>query len=648
MPDRQTQDARRLVRLATLLALVTVLVIVLDRLTGCSSDVKERLVQAPPPPPAEAPPPLESCDNILIGDTVDHACPTGQIGKIVMICTDTGLAKGPDTCVPSAPPPGACAPGATTFAQVQPILTKNCNGGCHTGYDDYTKARTDAAKYARRIALPANDGQHMPRGGQLTSEPDGGEIGVFSAWVQGGFCPKPAPTGESPPTFLSLDEMETIMLSDITDPTKVEVADRHFTRYLLAVDQVDAGASAETIQTYYAAGAKSVNSVSPERELEVPVKIAPGIYRIRLNRLGISAAQWQRIEGAELASIVSRTAKGQLLRVVSQAPTKPWMFVESFNDTILRNAPLYYDLTRTPQTFNELTQKIGVNFQGDLRDRRDVIFSTFSGSPLSPNLRMVTLFQRSRDGMMSVTFDTGIADTPEKNLLNFPCLIDLGCQLDAQFLAGEIIYSLPNGLHGYMLTNAKQTVVLRQNVPVFARSDLDRRLDAADPVIVRDRDNPASAIISSGISCFRCHSAGLISVVDQVRAAVTRNAAQYGADAQVILKVYKPRAEMDTAMKTENDRYQAALVKLGISSPATTKDPVSIAEDAHLNPWPVAKVCGSLLLRPTQCQELLNQSATAQAQWGQLTSGAGSITFDQYVQSLKAVIAELNLFNDPI
>lgn len=648
MPERQLQDARRLVRLAALLAIVTIVVILLDKLTSCSSQVKERLVQTPPPPPTAEEP--SGCQGAEVGSTLDQACPAGETGKIVMLCTDTGYRKAVDTCTPSAPPgaPGSCGAGATTFANVQPILVRSCNGGCHRGYDEYQKAREDAAQYARRFKLPAADPQHMPRGGQLTTEPNGGEIGTFDAWVQGGFCPKPTPSGDTPPSFLSLYEMESLMLRDVTDTDRVDPADRRFTRYLLAVDQVDAGASTETIQGYYSAAAKAVNSVSPERELEIPVKVAPGIYRIRLNRLGISAAQWQRIEDAELASIVSRTSQAQLLRVVTQAPKKPYMFIGSFNDTILRNASIYHDLSRTPRTFNELTQKIGVNFAGDLRDRRDVIFSTFSGSPLSPNLRMVTMFLRARDGTMSVTFDTGVADTPEKNLLNFPCLIDLGCQLDAQFLAGEVIYSLPNGLQGYMLTNAKQTILQRQGGPVFARSDLDQRLDAADPVIVRDRDNPASAIISSGISCFRCHSAGLLPVVDQVRDAVTRNAAQYGADAQVILKVYKPKADLDAAMKAENDRYQAVLVKLGVTAPATSKDPISVAEDAHLLPWPLAKVCGSLLLRIESCKETLNQSATAQAQWGQLLSGNGAITFDQYDQSLAAVIDELNLFEDPI
>lgn len=644
MSDENLNDVKRLLRWASLLAAITIMAIVFDRLTGCSTEVSRKIEAGDTPTATGTDTDTEvSCDGGLEpGQTREDACPGG---KIVWVCSPDGsLKKAVETC--NTQPP-SCGPQAATFAAVQPILTRSCNG-CHRGYDEYDRAKEKSGDYLRRFRLGINEPGHMPKGSALTAP----EIDTFADWISDGHCPKPQGGGEpTPGIFYSLDETEQAMLSDLTDPSKVEVNDRVNVRYLLATDLIDAGATVEMVKRYGDAARKAVNSVSTERVIEEVVEVAPGVWRFRLDRIGLDAAEWGRIEAADLVNIESNTSKGQLLKLLTGA-RKPWLHLESFTDVTLRNAAVYYDLIETPPTFDALVAQIGVNYARDLAARRDVILTGFVGSPLSPHNRMASVHTRSSDGSLWCTYDSGLQDSAEKNYFNFPLLGDIGGRRNGQFVAGECIYTLPNGLHGYALFNARQTFnEVEQGgvkILVFVRSDLDRLQNVAPVGVVRDFLNPVSSEIAAGVSCFRCHAPGILPMRDQIRSHVIANGAQFGADKDLILKVYKPQPEMDAAVRRENNRYQGVLKTLGLPAPESTPDPISVAQDAHLLPWSFEKVCGTLWLRAGDCRVLLNQSATAQSQWGQLLSGSGQITFDQFIQSVQKVIADLRLFEDPL
>lgn len=624
-------EIKRYVRIAAVCTAITVTIFFIDKLTGCSTKIKEKIVRDPAAP-------LATCEGAALGSTREVACEEGT-GNIVFVCTDKGEKEAARSCVVDVPPPppDECTAASTSFAAVQPILARGCNG-CHSGYDGFQKATASAAEYLRRFNLPVADPQHMPKGSILT----GAETTTFESWVQDGLCAAPdvPPDGAE---FQTLDESEQAMLSDVTNTAKVDQQERLDTRYLVAVDVINSGGTAAELALYAQAAAKTLNSLSPERILAKPVEIAPGIYRFNLDDLGIDQTEWQRIERADLVNIESKTSRGQLLKLLT-GTRKPWVHVETLVDTALRNSGVYYDLLETPGTFAALTLALGVDFAGDLR-KRDVLLSAFVGSPLSPHNRMASVHE-SRDGTLWCTYDTGPLNTPEKNFFQFPLLPDVGGQRNGEFIAGECIYTLPNGLHGYALFNAKQSFARPPGSQVLKkRSDLDLLQNVAPVAVVRDFLSPVSSEITAGISCFRCHAGGILPLRDQIRAHVITNGAQFGADKDLVLDLYKTQPVMDLAVEKENDHYAAALATFGIVPPGA--EPVSVALDAHLLPWDVAKVCGTLWLEKSNCTVLLNQSAVAQAQWGQLSSG-GSITFEQFTQSLQAVIQDLRLFEDPL
>jgi hypothetical protein len=71
--------------------------------------------------------------------------------------------------------------------------------------------------------------------------------------------------------------------------------------------------------------------------------------------------------------------------------------------------------------------------------------------------------------------------------------------LDFDFDGGEIIFNLPNGMQGYMLTDAA-----------------GNRLNEGPINIVQD-ESQKDFLVRNGVSCMGCHSAGMIKVQDDIR-----------------------------------------------------------------------------------------------------------------------------------
>lgn len=627
--------------IAGFLLLITIAVLLIANANGCGVQGRKKVVLTDPPAPPTSTPtvpdgdgsddtgqPSASCDGLALGDTKEEICAGGN-GKRKFVCSSDGLVKVSDTCSDAGP----CGAGAVTFAAVEPILTKSC-AGCHTGFNTPEVARAKIDEFLRRTALPSDNSQHMPRGGDLSAA----ERSTLADWKTDGFCAAPTttPGRDVPPgpVGASLDSLEQRMLDDLTN---VEARLRKNQRYLVATH---APANAEP--TFKSAAVKSTNSLSQERQIQGVVAVDPGLYRIDLDKLGMTSDDWRLIEDSDKLHIESFTARGSLLKLVAHT-RKPWFHVDNFGETTLRNSGVYYALTRTPQTFDELAAKVGVKYAEDLRDF-DALLAGFVGSPLSTQNRLVHRTE-SRDGSMWITYDTGPQNGDVlKNLFQFPLLPDVGGQRNFKFVAGEVIYDLPNGLHGYALYQASLRRVGPTQAPVL-QSFLDKRLDAADPNVVHDFLSPISAIITAGNSCFRCHSGGILPFKDQIRDHVLSNGAEFGADKDLILAIYHGATAVSDAVSTSNKSYAAALAPVGADP--TAADPITIVSDRFLNAWDLEKTARFLFMTPEALKAGIEQSANASAQVGQLRSG-GTITYDQLVQSMPVLIQELRLFKDPL
>jgi hypothetical protein len=120
---------------------------------------------------------------------------------------------------------------------------------------------------------------------------------------------------------------------------------------------------------------------------------------------------------------------------------------------------------------------------------------------------------------------------------------------------GEIIFSLPNGLQGYLLVDGD-----------------GRRVDKAPGEIVSDPKRP-DRLVENGLSCHSCHVRGLLPKDDQVRAHVLKNARAFAPrDRDAILALYAPPERLRRLMKEDMERFARALEKAGV--PAGDPEPV--------------------------------------------------------------------------
>ncbi|MFM7052728.1 MAG: SUMF1/EgtB/PvdO family nonheme iron enzyme, partial [Planctomycetota bacterium] len=113
---------------------------------------------------------------------------------------------------------------------------------------------------------------------------------------------------------------------------------------------------------------------------------------------------------------------------------------------------------------------------------------------------------------------------------------------------GEIIFSLPNGLQGYLLVTEDGT-----------------RIDDGPSKIVFDRDDSADVKgqITNGISCIACHSGGINLKLDQIRDGALKVVPRGLRDE--IEALFPENEAMDRMQRQDKARFLVAVAKLGIT-----------------------------------------------------------------------------------
>src|SRR5262249_43226919 len=120
---------------------------------------------------------------------------------------------------------------------------------------------------------------------------------------------------------------------------------------------------------------------------------------------------------------------------------------------------------------------------------------------------------------------------------------------------GEIIFNLPNGLQGYMLTDAD-----------------GRRIDRGPLNVVSDPKQRDKAVVT-GISCMSCHVRGIIPKDDQIRPFVVKKSDLFEVDERKkILELYHPREQFRKLLQEDAERFAQAVKLTGAHVSAT--DPI--------------------------------------------------------------------------
>ena len=378
-------------------------------------------------------------------------------------------------------------------------------------------------------------------------QPSAAERETFKRWIESGAEFPPAQRTERP--FLGENSLLELIQKDLLQLTPaVKAETRYFSLAHLWNDNV--GTSDEQLRIVRAGLSKLLNSLSTNPQIIIPRTIDPDyqtIFAIRLSDYGWTPSTWQAIlrRYPYAIQLPGRAAANVYEQLGTNIPT---LRADWFLNTAAR-PPLYHEILDLPNNAQALEKSLGVDVQQNFLDGK-IARAAFQKSGVSQQNRMVERHAGSSGS--SVRYYWKSYDMkPNKGEVGIftlrplepkPSFDTRKLQLLAPFEhdGGEIIWSLPNGLQGYMLVTAT-----------------DDRIDEGPPDIVFDREyQSGSSLIVNGISCMGCHKQGMILFEkDEIRPLFENTS---GKLASKVLQIYPPNSEMQTLMQRDREDFMRA------------------------------------------------------------------------------------------
>jgi len=357
-------------------------------------------------------------------------------------------------------------------------------------------------------------GDRMPPSGP---KPSSGEIETIKQWITAG-APFPLDVARKP--VASQDILKAIAdhLRSFDDP-----AERKRWRYFtLTALYNNPKVRDDELNLARAAVSKLLNSLSRRGTIAVPAAIGPGqtVVALDITRLGWDPrGDWTRILASYPYGLTfrNRPAGDPLRRLAAEIDELAGEEIgladvraDWFVDTASR-PPLYHSLLDLPDTATALERRLGVDGNRDFLEADGRLHRAgLDKSGVSSQNRLLDRYDadtQARGAYYWKSFDFK-ANTGKGNIFRFP----LGPVFAAnpfpnvsfEHAGGELIFSLPNALQGYLLVDAK-----------------GKRIDAGPPDIVSDDlKTSGTSLIVAGLSCMSCHRNGMIAFQDRLHAGV--------------------------------------------------------------------------------------------------------------------------------
>jgi WD40 repeat protein/mono/diheme cytochrome c family protein len=465
----------------------------------------------------------------------------------------------------------------------------------------------------------------MPPPGE-TSRPTPAEIETIRKWIDAG---APSASASAPPRKL-VTEAE-VASRILTDLHRIGRRERRFIRYFSLGPQYNAGLAEEELQSYRIALTHLLNSLSWHPRITVPQAVDADriVLRIDLRDFLWDANIWDRLLAEYPYGIAadSSAARACMVHTLTRMPVvrADWFLASACRP------PLYQDLLQLPTNAAELERQLRVDVAQDIQQER-VARAGFNGSGVARNNRVL----ERHDSMLGAYWRTYDFEAVPQNLTERDVLLPDRRNIFAyplgpgagdntfQHAGGEIIFSLPNGLHGYMLVNANGV-----------------RVDKAPSAIVSDPKRPDRQV-ETGISCMSCHVAGINPKDDQVRDHVARNAKAFSkADAETIRALYVPAAKMRTLMDADAERYRKAVARCGgrvnVTAPIAT---LTLRYEADVDLPTAAAEVG---LSPDEFRTRLESAGDLARNLGALRAAGGTVHRPVWVQAFPDVARAFQL-----
>jgi serine/threonine-protein kinase len=396
--------------------------------------------------------------------------------------------------------------------------------------------------------------------GRLAKVPPA-EQRALREWVAAGAPPFPPEVGDAYVLRKVVEDLAGLKAKRGADP-KALASQRYFSFNHLLLSP-EAGAERAL---WPDALALALNHLSWNPEPVRPVAIEPTqtVFRVDLRGLGWEVEPFEVYEGPKDPLTPSRvnlfdlvlleypfatagdlSKYGPLLgEYLGQAGlVRPIPYVRGdWFVSVATQPPLYEDLLRLPRKLAALEKKLGV---GPDREAR-------AGFPDARDREVRHLVARrpSAHGACWRTWD-----------LRSQAPLDRLARGEPPRAGAQILFSLPNGLHGY-----------------FLAGEDGRRLEVAPPEAVADplaRDGLAR----NGLSCIRCHDQGVQPFTDAARAALTGAPLAAGVRDR-LLALYPGREALDRLLAGDRQRYLSALEK--VRGPRQDRNPLALVSKRFL------------------------------------------------------------------
>ncbi len=406
----------------------------------------------------------------------------------------------------------------------------------------------------------------------LGSQPSAAEVARLGEWISSlgatSASAQSAPQSiAEPPRMRKVIPREEFVRAALNDLGKQDELDREYIRYFTFRNHYNGRFPCETDeqynkrQTLYVAGFnKMLNSVSLGTSLVVPEPVDNTkdlLVRIDIRDLGWEEYQWDVLVnaypyGVDPYSDPTLSALTKETRTVLPILRSGWFMANSSRPAI------YHALLNLPKHIRELEQRLGINVERNI-DRGDVARAAFDrgASGVSANNRMVERHDLPQGGYYWKSYDfagsfgsQSLRDFPHGPEDNVPLALHLK---PFEHDGGEMIFSLPNGMQGYYLSDNK-----------------GNRIDEGPEKIVSYQQRPKdkAPTIINGRSCIDCHADGILTKLDTMRQHIqTTN--KFDVDqSKFLLSMYIEQVEMDKLYDRDKDRFVRSLEQIGATEKA--------------------------------------------------------------------------------
>lgn len=325
----------------------------------------------------------------------------------------------------------------------------------------------------------------------------------------------------------------------------------------------------DLIDVYRKGMNKVLNHLSWQPEIALPIEV-PGsqgtIFRVNLDdyrrnlrlsgqvqELGISAAAWEELAGAKLNPYFIRHNNSVATEIYNMTGSEAPYTRLDFFVFLATKPPLYHQMMGIAQSLTDIETLLGFDRLDNI-ENYNIMRSGFVNSGVSQHNRLIerhtirnpNLGYKS-EGYYWISYDFA-GNILRQNLQNFPAGPNQVRSFGDQAFdhdGGEVIFSLPNGMQAYVITN-----------------DKDIRIDRAPTAVVSEPRQPEG--VFNGISCMSCHVEGIKPKDDQMRTYV-QNAVDQVRDAfpaaiqKFVYATYVEKRQQDDIFARDQKRWYAAM-----------------------------------------------------------------------------------------